>query len=341
LVEDHASIGLVVPGPIRTCLLGLDLEAKALHLALPQELSAVCLTLRINVVLPLVEQAQLLGDVRRTAIPRLVSIVTSGEGIQIGAETITTAITGTTITTRHASILKLVEPGPIWSCLLGLDLEAEALHLALPQELSAVVLALRINVVPPLVEQAQLLGDIRWTAIPGLVSIVASGEGIQIGAEAETTTETTGQFEVPGPVGACLLGLDLEGEALHLALPQELGAVVLALRINVVPPLVEQAQLLGDVRWAAIPSLVSIVMGHEGAQMGGQRTHAHATVGLRGVRLLIHGLTLRGDPAWGRRAGLIRDGLTGITGITWSTWIHCVFKVLLVLQERTCYRINQ
>jgi len=76
--------------------------------------------------------------------------------------------------------VNLIEPSPIGLGFPGLDLEAEAPHLALPQELHAVVPALRIDVVPPAVQQAHLLRDIAGTALPCLITAIALEEDRQM-----------------------------------------------------------------------------------------------------------------------------------------------------------------
>jgi len=64
---------LVVPGPIGLGLLGLDLEGDALGGALLEELLAVVPTLRIDIVLSLLKELLLVGNI--SAGPGLISVV--------------------------------------------------------------------------------------------------------------------------------------------------------------------------------------------------------------------------------------------------------------------------
>ena len=112
-------------------------------------------------------------------------------------------------------LIDFEEPSPIRIGLLGLDLETKTFRLTFPQELHAFIPTLRINVVLPVIHQSQLLGNIRWSAIPSLISIMVPGEIRQMGTQ---TTRWVIDFEEPSPIRISLLGLDLESEKMIWAM---------------------------------------------------------------------------------------------------------------------------
>jgi len=147
-------------------LLGSDLVAVVALLADLEELLAGVTTLRIDIVLPVAHELELLGDIGSVVLPGLVTGVGVGEVNE----------------TSHGQdddggLLELEVPGPIGLGLLGLHLEGVVLLGALLEELLAVVAALREHIVLPVLQVLELLGTV--SAVPGLISVARLEEGFK------------------------------------------------------------------------------------------------------------------------------------------------------------------